>query len=34
MGRLTFLQSLSSIRLALWCEQRGKLISFREKRRS
>ena len=34
MGRLTLLQSLSSIRLALWCEQRGKLISFREKRQS
>ena len=34
VGRLTLWQSLSSIRLALWCEQRGRLISFREKRQS
>ena len=34
VGRLTLRQSLSSIRLALWCEQRGKLIPFREKRNS
>ena len=28
--RLTFRQSLRSIRLSLWCERRGKLISFKE----
>jgi len=32
-GRLTFLQSLRSVRLALWCETSKKLISFRELRR-
>jgi omega-6 fatty acid desaturase (delta-12 desaturase) len=31
VGRLTLRQSLKSTRLALWCEKRGRLISFREK---
>ena len=34
VGRLTLRQSLASTRLALWCESRGKLISFREKQHS
>jgi omega-6 fatty acid desaturase (delta-12 desaturase) len=34
MGRITLWQSLGCVRLALWDESRGQLISFRELRRS
>jgi omega-6 fatty acid desaturase (delta-12 desaturase) len=34
VGRLTLLQSLSGVRLSLWCETRKKLISFRDRRNS
>jgi omega-6 fatty acid desaturase (delta-12 desaturase) len=30
--RLTIRESLRSVRLSLWCENRGKLISFEESR--
>src|SRR6201999_1408417 len=30
VGRLTFLESLRSVRLTLWCENRKKLVSFAE----
>ncbi|HEX4271618.1 MAG TPA: fatty acid desaturase [Rhizomicrobium sp.] len=30
VGRLTFLESLRSVRLTLWCETRKKLVSFSE----
>ena len=33
VGRLTFLESLRGVRLALWCESRGKLVSFADLRR-
>jgi omega-6 fatty acid desaturase (delta-12 desaturase) len=32
VGRLTVLESLRGVRLALWCERRGKLISFADLR--
>jgi len=34
VGRLTFVQSLGCVRLVLWDEERRRLISFRELRRS
>ena len=34
VGRLTFLESLRGVRLALWCESRRKLISFADLRQS
>jgi hypothetical protein len=33
IGRLTLLQSLSSVRLVLWDEDQKRLVSFRELRR-
>ena len=33
IGRLTLLQSLGCVRLALWDEDRQRLVSFREARR-
>jgi acyl-lipid omega-6 desaturase (Delta-12 desaturase) len=32
LGRITFWESLSTIRLALWCEKERRLVSFREAR--
>ena len=34
MGRLTLLESLRTVRLTLWCEERKKLVRFRDVRRS
>ena len=34
VGRVTFLQSLRTVHLTLWDEARGKLVSFRQLRRS
>jgi omega-6 fatty acid desaturase (delta-12 desaturase) len=31
VGRLTLLESLRSVRLTLWCEDRGKLVSFADR---
>jgi omega-6 fatty acid desaturase (delta-12 desaturase) len=33
LGRLTLLQSLKSVRLALWDEKSQRLVSFRDARR-
>ena len=32
VGRVTFWQSLHSVRLSLWCEKTGKLVSFRNRK--
>jgi len=34
LGRLTLLQSLKSVRLALWDEKSRRLISFKDARRA
>ena len=34
IGRVTFVQSLQSVRLTLWDEARGQLVSFRQARSS